>query len=161
MTKNIVVLTLSFFLIIFGAVLTVSEVVDYDVKDNFDEGTLTTMTTTYDLTLKNDKLDVDTYFTLEPSIVYDNSIDKGTVKIKVTYYNELMSIDKVMITRTRGDIIDIRVNDTNNFDSVKKIVSLTLNGLRNKEVYNYVNALKPTVVVFINEADKDAVKIRN
>jgi hypothetical protein len=160
MRKNIVILTLSFFLIIFGCVITVSEVVDYEVKDNFDDGTLTLMTNTYDLTLNNNTLDITTTFTEEPSIIYDNSMDKGDVKIKVTYYNELMNIDKFVITKTSGDTANISTDDTNNFDAVKKMISVTLNGLRHKEVYNYVSALKPTVKVFINEADKDAVKIR-
>jgi hypothetical protein len=35
-----------------------------------------------------------------------------------------------------------------------------IEGLKNKEIYNYDVALKPNVKVLINSADDDVVKIR-
>lgn len=161
MKKNIVILILSFFLIMFGMVLTVSEVVNFEVKDDFNDSTLTTMTTSYDFNLSGKSLDINTNFTKEPSVIIDNSLDKGTIKIKVTYYNELISINKFLISNENGNTLNINVEDTQDFDTVKKLIGVTLTGLRQNEVYNYANALKPTVNVYINDADKAAVKIRN
>ena len=160
MRKYIITLTMSFFLIIFGAILTVSEVLDFNISDTFNDESFSTKTLSYDIKLDNTATEVDTDFTKTPVIIYDNTMASGSMKLTVTYYDDFIAIDKFSLTRNHNDVIYITADGNEDFRTVKKLIQLSINGLKNQEVYNYETALRPDVQIIINEADKDLVKIR-
>lgn len=161
MRKYVASLIISFFLVMFGIFLTISEVLNFKIVDKFDNNVLAKYTKTYDIEIAKPKIEINASQTNEPTVVYDNTLEKGKMKLVVTYYNEIMDIDKYVLVNDDTDVLYVDIDEIEEFRTVKKLIEVTIEGLKEDTIYNYEKAIRPDLNVIINEADKDVVKIRN
>lgn len=151
----------SFIFIMLGIVFTVAEALEYSIVDDFDADTLSKKVLAYDMTLNNKVTQIDTT-SCEAFIVYDNSIKTGNIKLVITYYDELIKINEFSVKQSNNDIIYVEADETEDGLRVaRELARATVEGLKQKQIYNYTEAIRPHIKVVINEADKESVKIRN
>lgn len=161
MKRYFIAFTLAFFLITFGIFLTAIEISNFKIIDELTNTSLEVKTSTYDLNLTKDTTRILISPYKKPVINYTNDIEQGKIKIVINYFNELVKVKKLTTTNDDNEIIYILADNKNNLSAGQKIVKMTIDGLKDKQIYNYKKGLLPNVQVFINENDKDIVKVGN
>jgi hypothetical protein len=159
MKKHFITLIIAFCFVIAGIITMAFETLEFSISDIFVDTNLNKRTVTYNLTKLKDKVEIIAPLNNNISIAYDNDIPAGNYKIVVTYYKDLLSIDKSNLIDDNNEIVYISVDDHSNFETFKQLIDITIEGLKNKVLYNYAMALTPEVKVYINEADKDSFDI--
>jgi hypothetical protein len=124
-----------------GVALTVSEVFDFTVKNDFNNAELTKKAQVYDITKTTKLMDISTDNTKDPTIVYDDTITAGNVRIIVTYYNTFIDITKDSTFLNDREVVYIDADGITHFNNIKKFINISIEGLKHKEVYNYEKAL--------------------
>ena len=161
MKKNIILIFIAFCLMALGINLMVYEIMDFDIAKNFKDGAFTKKVCTYEF--KKVKKDVEIIVANDRNayIQFDNSLEKDNYKIVVTYYKDFFKIDKLFTTRDDTEQIYIKYSNKKDLKNIKKVIGVTIDGIKNKEVYDYHNAFSPVVKVYINEENKDDFRIRD
>lgn len=160
MRRAIISLCISLVLIAIGTILCSFEFLKFDIVDSFDKANLTTKKMTYDLKLNGNNNLIDTLETQDNEIIYDNTLEVGNLRLEVTYYNELISVRNFTINEDGKNIFYIERYAYDDFNAFRKIFDVTIDGLKENNIFNYVEATKPKLKIYINEVDKEFVKIR-
>lgn len=160
MKKYVFFIVMSLFLIIFGFVLTLTEIIDFKIADSFNDKTVSKKEMHYQLEITSPSVVIDSTGLNKVDIIYDDDVKAGTIEIGVTYYNDLVKIEKYNLTDNNSDVISIVTEGIFNKKSAKEFFEVTIEGLKDKEVYDYYSALKPNLKILVNSADEDIVKIR-
>lgn len=161
MKKNIILIFIAFCLMALGINLMVYEIMDFNISNTFKDGTFTKKVSTYEFKKIKNEVEIIVENDKNAYIEYDNSLEKDNYKIVVTYFNELFEIGKILTTKDDKEHIYINYNNKSNFSSIKKVIDVTIDGLKKNEVYNYYNAFSPVVKVYINEENKNDFRIRD
>lgn len=160
MRRYMITLGISLILIMAGVTLTIYEFMDFDIVDDFNSKSLSKETVVYNFKTSNVVTNIDTSFTNKANIIYDDNIAPGNIKISVNYYDDIINIESQSIRNDYYNLVKIEADGTGDFETISEVFKLTIEGLKNQEIYNYAKALRPTVKVYINKADRDIVKIR-
>jgi hypothetical protein len=158
MKKYFISLIVGLCFIVCGALISFYEALDFRVVDKFVNDNFSEKTITYDLKNTNDLVIINTPFISNTSIEYDNTIPSGNYRITIKYYNEILDIDKYSEVEDKTEYVNIDMDSREDFDNLKKLINVTIDGLRDKKVYNYSKALSPTIKVYINASDKDKIE---
>jgi hypothetical protein len=161
MKRYIINLTISFVLIVFGIILSIFELLDFSIKDRFDDQTLSSKTGSYDFIINKELIEIDTSAIGKSDIIYNNNITPGSLKVEVTYYNNLLEIDKFSLVRNDREIVYFALDKVDDFNTAKKLIKITLDGLKKKTLYNYAEAVLPEIRIYINKVDSDSIMVRN
>jgi hypothetical protein len=161
MKKYFISLIVAFSLIIIGGIASFYEALDFKVVNHFTDSDFSERTMTYDLKSNTNKVVINTFFKGDASISYDNTITPGNYKILITYYSEVLYIDKYSTIENNIEYIDFDITGKEDFDTFKKFINITIDGLKNKNIYNYENALAPSIKVYINETDRNKVVLED
>jgi hypothetical protein len=161
MKKYFISLIVGLCFIFFGAIISFYEALDFKVVDKFADNSFSEKTITYDLKNINNSVIISTPYISNASLEYDNSITTGNYKIIITYYNEMFNIDKYSQAEDNTEYVDIDMDSKDDFETFKKLINVTINGLKDKKVYNYSKSLSPTIKVYINESDKDKILLED
>ena len=162
MKKHIIIFVISIVLIIAGSIWTVYEVFDYKLASNFKDNAFTTKTVTFETSITKAKVIVKTGHYGEIKITKNDTIVTGTVKIEVTYFNQLFNVNYSSRIDDNNQSLLLTFNNADeeeNFNNFRRILDITIDGLKNKTIYNYEKAFRPTIEVFVNSSDLNVVKI--
>ncbi|MFA5407635.1 MAG: hypothetical protein WC343_02570 [Bacilli bacterium] len=159
MKKVIINIIIAFLLIIFGIAVTVSETLDFTTSNTLDGTTFSKKELIYDVELNETLTTINTSFSHDPTIVYDDSILSGSMKIVISYYDDFVVLNKYSLNNDSELLINIDATQINKWDIMKDFVNMTIDGLKEKRIINYSSALKPDVTIYINQVDKNIVKI--
>ncbi len=156
MKRYIISFIVAFIFITFGIILSVTELFEFDIVDEFSDGNLATETKTYDLDINSSEVNISSSYSNNMKITKDDIMEEGKYTLKVTYYDDLFYINKS--SEKFNDIEYIYIEEDvigNDFRFFKKVLKETYKGLKNKKIYNYYKAMSPSVEVIINEKDFD------
>ncbi|MDD2203247.1 MAG: hypothetical protein PHT75_02890 [Bacilli bacterium] len=160
MKKHIFTIVISLFVIMFGFLLTITEIIDFKFVNTFNSEVVSISEKSYQFDITSPSVIIDSRNLNEVDIEYDEDIQVGTIKIKATYYDDFVIIEKIDSIENNSDLISIVTEGVSNKRAIKKYIDLTIEGLKEKEIYNYYQALKPNLKIMINNEDADIVKIR-
>ncbi len=160
MRRSIISLCVSIALIAVGTILCSFEFLNFKIVDNFEEANLSNKKMTYALKLNGDNNVIDTSETQDNEILYDDTLVAGNIRLEVIYYDELISIRNYTINENNENIFYIERYALDDFKAFRRIFRATIDGLKKNNIYDYPNAIKPKLKIYINESDKDFVKIR-
>lgn len=163
MKKQIIIYIVSFILIMAGSIWTAFEVFDYKLTNKFTKNELTTKTVSYETSINKARVFVKTDCYRKIKLIKSDLIPVGTVKINVTYFNQLFSVNYSSNISNREQTLLLsfnRIRNEENFNNIRMIINITIDGLKNKTIYNYAKALRPSIEVLANSSDINTVKIR-
>jgi hypothetical protein len=161
MKRYFISLIVALSLIAIGSIASFYEALDFKVVDSFTNGDLSERIMTYDLKNSTNKVVIDTFFNGDASISYDDTLVPGSYRLLVTYYSDALYVDKYSTIDDDVEYIDFSVNGKGDFETFKKFVNITIDGLKNKKIYDYEKALTPSIKVYINSADKDKIVLED
>lgn len=162
MKKHIIILVIAFLLIIAGSIWTFYEVFDYKLTSDFKNNVFTTKTVNFETSINKAKVFVSTNRFGKIKITKNDEIIAGTIKIKVTYFNQLFNVNySSMIDKNEQSLLLTfnHADEEEVFNNFRRIIDITIDGLKNKVIYNYKKALRPTIEIFVNSNDLNVVKI--
>lgn len=159
MKKHFVTMTISFICIILGIIITVYEGMNFTIMDDFTDSGIHTKTISYDVKVEPGIIEIHSTFTKEPTIAFDNDLSANDVKIDITYYDRFMNISNSNYSSSDNNAIFINAYSKDSYETIKKYVLLTFDGLKKDILYNYEQALRPDIKITINEINKDDIKI--
>jgi len=162
MKKHIIVFIVSIVLIMAGSIWTVYEVFDYKLASNFKDSAFTTKTVSFETSITKAKVLVNANHYGKINIIKNDTIITGTVKIEVTYFNQLFNVNYSSRIDDNNQSLLLTFNhadEEENFNNFRRILDVTIDGLKNKTIYNYGKAFRPTIEVFVNSSDLNVVKI--
>lgn len=161
MTRYFIAFSTAFFIIIFGLVLTGVEISRFKIDDDINNLDLSVNTITYDSNISKMPTKIVVSYHVKPFINYSDEIETGKMKVIVNYYDELHTINKITTINDSSKKFKIMVNAKNNYKMLSKMMKITIEGLKDKKIYDYPKVLSPNIQVFINPADKDSVTVGN
>ena len=162
MKKHIIIFIVSIVLIMAGSIWTIYEVFDYKLANNFKEDAFTTKTVSFEASITKAKVFVHADRYGKINITKNDEISIGTVKIEVTYFNQLFNVNYSSMIDDNNQSLLLsfnHVDEEENFNNFKRILDVTIDGLKNKTIYNYGKAFRPTINVFVNSSDLNVVKM--
>ncbi|MDD3048527.1 MAG: hypothetical protein PHQ89_00860 [Bacilli bacterium] len=161
MKKYVVSLAIGCILFGIGCAVFAVEIYDYNYENTLPVNELAVKTITLDETLENKN-----YFVLSKSskmdAIIDDTIEIGHVKIVISYYSSFTNLNKSYEEYSNYKLLMLDTNaKVNNFNQTKSFIDLVVAKLKAKEIYNYSLLFQPNIVVYINSANTDNVKVKN
>lgn len=160
MKRFIITLAIAITLISAGLILTITETFNFRLSNKFENDPFTKRTLIYNYKTSNGITKIDTAFTKKPIIKYDDTINKGNIKIVVTYYSEFLKINNDFDKKDSGNTIYINTDENGSYQAMRKLLRYNTKSIKNKIIYNYLDAFKPSVKIMINASDKYNVEIK-
>lgn len=132
--------------LITGSLISMDKAIEIDFHD-----TLPTNSFERKMAVYSENIDKRTFIIGDDDIemVVDNSLEDGKINVEVTYYNDLVNIERIIYCS--DDYCDIRFSTYYHGNNKKKLIDLIINELKKNRVYNYAYFFKPEIKVFANE----------
>lgn len=130
------------------------EVMDYDYVEGLPVNLSESKKTySYDLNEGNIYFDIDEEYT---KIITDDSITPGTINTEVIFYGKAFNLYTSQEITPTGKII--RYSTGLKTNGIKYFYKITIDGLKDKKIYDYEKLEDMTINVYVNSVDLEKVK---
>jgi hypothetical protein len=148
-------------LLVVGVTLTVIDIYRYDFIDNIFENDLSVNEIVIEESLNNKNLHIDPTYS-KVSIIEDNTIEEGMAKLVITYYEDIIDLNSIIVDRNDYRRLNLTIIiREGEYEPVKKMIDITIKHLKERKIYNYSLLFRPDIKIYVNSENKPNIRITN